>query len=59
VNRDEARLGDPANAHLWLEYPHSRTSRWLLRTHRILPKRISRLERLAGPGAVGSTAVGD
>lgn len=52
-NRDDARLADPANAHLWLEYPHSRTSRWLLRTHRMLPKRIKRLERLAGPGAVG------
>jgi heat shock protein HtpX len=59
ANGDEARLADPANAHLWLEYPHSRTSRWLLRTHRILPKRIRRLEGLAGPGAVGSTAVGD
>jgi Zn-dependent protease with chaperone function len=51
-DRDDARLADPANAHLWLEYPHSRTSRWLLRTHRMLPKRIKRLERLAGPGAV-------
>lgn len=51
--RDEVRLADPANAHLWLEYPHSRVSRWLLRTHRILPKRIRRLERLTGPGAVG------
>jgi Zn-dependent protease with chaperone function len=50
-NRDEARLADPANAHLWLEYPHSRMSRWFLRTHRILPKRIRRLERLAGPAA--------
>lgn len=58
-NRDEARLADPANAHLWLEYPHSRTSRWLLRTHRILPKRIRRLERLGGAGAVDGHAVGD
>jgi len=52
-NPDDARLADPANAHLWLEYPHSRTSRWLLRTHRMLPRRIKHLERLAGPGAVG------
>jgi heat shock protein HtpX len=44
----EVRRGDPANAHLWLEYPHSRASRWFLRTHRILPRRIRRLERLAG-----------
>jgi heat shock protein HtpX len=44
----EVRRGDPANAHLWLEYPHTRASRWLLRTHRILPKRVRRLERLAG-----------
>jgi heat shock protein HtpX len=48
----EARLADPANAHLWLEYPHSRASRWILRTHRILPKRIRRLEQLAGAGNV-------
>jgi Zn-dependent protease with chaperone function len=48
---DEVRRGDPANAHLWLEYPHSRGSRWLLRTHRILPRRIMRLERLAGAGS--------
>jgi Zn-dependent protease with chaperone function len=44
----EVRRGDPANAHLWLEYPHSRASRWFLRTHRILPRRIRRLERAAG-----------
>ncbi len=44
----EVRRGDPANAHLWLEYPHTRASRWLLRTHRILPRRVRRLERLAG-----------
>jgi Zn-dependent protease with chaperone function len=58
-NRQEARLADPANAHLWLEYPHSWTSRWLLRTHRMLPKRIRRLEQLAGPGTVPDGAVGD
>ena len=51
----EVRRADPANAHLWLEYPHSRASRWFLRTHRILPRRIRRLERLAG---VPSTGVG-
>jgi heat shock protein HtpX len=58
-NRDQARLADPANAHLWLEYPHSRSSRWLLRTHRILPKRIRRLEGLAGAGAVVADPVGE
>jgi heat shock protein HtpX len=46
----EVRRGDPANAHLWLEYPHTRASRWLLGTHRILPKRLRRLERIAGLG---------
>jgi heat shock protein HtpX len=44
----EVRRGDPANAHLWLEYPHTRASRWLLGTHRILPRRLKRLERMAG-----------
>jgi Zn-dependent protease with chaperone function len=44
--RDVAR-GDPGNAHLWLEYPHTRPSRWFLRTHRILPRRVDRIERLA------------
>ena len=44
----EVRRGDPANAHLWLEYPHTRASRWFLRTHRILPQRVQRLERAAG-----------
>lgn len=48
---DQVRRGDRANAHLWLEYPHSRASRWILRTHRILPRRIIRLERLAGAGS--------
>ena len=47
----EVRRGDAANAHLWLEYPHSRASRWFLRSHRILPRRIRRLEGLAGPGS--------
>ncbi len=47
----EVRRGDAANAHLWLEYPHSRASRWFLRSHQILPRRIRRLEGLAGPGA--------
>jgi len=46
----EVRRGDPANAHLWLEYPHTRTSRLLLRTHRVLPRRMRRLERAAGLG---------
>ncbi len=51
----QVRRGDPANAHLWLEYPHSRASRWLLGTHRILPRRIRRLERVAGAGSPPST----
>jgi Zn-dependent protease with chaperone function len=46
----EVRRADPGNAHLWLEYPHTRASRWLLRTHRILPRRVERLERLARLG---------
>jgi heat shock protein HtpX len=50
----DVRRADPANAHLWLEYPHSRSSRVLLRTHRILPRRIRRLERLAGAGLTPS-----
>jgi heat shock protein HtpX len=55
----EVRRGDSANAHLWLEYPHSRASRWFLRSHRILPRRIRRLERLAGAtGSAGSTGGG-
>ena len=44
----EVRRGDPANAHLWLEYPHTRVSRWFMRTHRIIPRRLERLERMAG-----------
>jgi Zn-dependent protease with chaperone function len=46
----EVRRADPGNAHLWLEYPHTRASRWFLRTHRILPRRVARLERLARLG---------
>lgn len=46
----EVRRGDPANAHLWLEYPHTRASKLFLRTHRILPRRVRRLERAAGLG---------
>jgi Zn-dependent protease with chaperone function len=46
----EVRRGDPGNAHLWLEYPHTRASRWFLRTHRILPRRVKRLERVARLG---------
>jgi heat shock protein HtpX len=48
------RRGDPGNAHLWLEYPHTRASRWFLGSHRILTRRIRELEAVAGPaGAVG------
>lgn len=46
----DVRRGDPANAHLWLEYPHTRASRWLLRTHRMLPRRVRHLERASGLG---------
>jgi Zn-dependent protease with chaperone function len=46
----QVRRGDPANAHLWLEYPHTRASRWLLGTHRILPRRVGRLEQAGFPG---------
>ncbi len=46
----EVRRGDPANAHLWLEYPHTRASKLFLRTHRILPRRVRRLERASGLG---------
>ena len=46
----EVRRGDPGNAHLWLEYPHTRASRWFLRTHRILPRRVRRLGRVARLG---------
>jgi heat shock protein HtpX len=42
------RRGDPGNAHLWLEYPHTVVSRIFLGTHRILPRRIARLEQLLG-----------
>ncbi|HEY8216053.1 MAG TPA: M48 family metalloprotease [Acidimicrobiia bacterium] len=48
----EIRRGDPANAHLWLEYPHTRASRWFLGTHRMLPRRIRRLESMAGAAHV-------
>jgi heat shock protein HtpX len=49
-NPAEVRRGDAGNAHLWLEYPHTRVSRWLLGTHRILPRRVKRLERVARLG---------
>jgi Zn-dependent protease with chaperone function len=44
------RGGDPGNAHLWLEYPHTVVSRLFLRTHRILPRRIARLEQMIDGG---------
>lgn len=44
------RAGDPGNAHLWLEYPHTVVSRLFLRTHRILPRRIARLEQMLDRG---------
>jgi heat shock protein HtpX len=38
------RRSDPGAAHLWLEYPHSRWSRRILRTDRIMPLRIATLQ---------------
>jgi heat shock protein HtpX len=46
----DVRRGDPRNAHLWLEYPHTRASKLLLRTHRILPRRVRHLERATHTG---------
>jgi heat shock protein HtpX len=40
------RFAGTPNAHLWLDYPHTRASRWLLGTRRLLGARIRRLERL-------------
>jgi heat shock protein HtpX len=40
------RFAGTPNAHLWLDYPHTRASRWLLGTRRLLAARIRRLERL-------------
>ena len=48
--RDEVRRGDPANAHLWLGVPaHPRLAAGCSGTHRILPRRVRRLERRLGP----------
>ena len=47
---EQVRRGNPANAHLWLEYPHTRASRLFLRSHRILRTRIRRLERYGTMG---------
>jgi heat shock protein HtpX len=40
------RFAGTPNAHLWLDYPHTRASRWLLGSRRLLGARIRRLERL-------------
>lgn len=40
------RFAGTPNAHLWLDYPHTRASRWLLGTRRLLRARVRRLERL-------------
>jgi hypothetical protein len=40
------RFAGTPNAHLWLDYPHTRASRWLLGTRRLLTARIRRLERM-------------
>jgi heat shock protein HtpX len=40
------RFAGAPNAHLWLDYPHTRASRWLLGTRRLLGARIRRLERM-------------
>jgi Zn-dependent protease with chaperone function len=45
---NEVRRGNPSNAHLWLEYPHTRASKLFLRSHRILPRRVRRMEQAAG-----------
>jgi Zn-dependent protease with chaperone function len=42
------RFAGAPNAHLWLDYPHTRASRWLLGTRRLLGARIRRLERMTG-----------
>jgi Zn-dependent protease with chaperone function len=47
---NDVRRGDPRNAHLWLEYPHTRASKLLLGTHRILPRRVRHLERATHTG---------
>jgi Zn-dependent protease with chaperone function len=39
------RFAGTPNAHLWLDYPHTRVSRWLLGTGRLLGARIRRIER--------------
>jgi Zn-dependent protease with chaperone function len=49
------RFAGAPNAHLWLDYPHTRASRWLLGTRRLLGARIRRLERLAATGAATPT----
>jgi Zn-dependent protease with chaperone function len=40
------RFAGTPNAHLWLDYPHTRASRWLLGTRRLLNTRVRRLEKL-------------
>lgn len=46
----QVRVGGSGAAHLWLVYPHTRASRWLLGSHRLLADRIARLERALPPG---------
>jgi heat shock protein HtpX len=44
------RFAGTPNAHLWLDYPHTRASRWLLGTRRLLNARIRRLEKMLPAG---------
>jgi heat shock protein HtpX len=40
------RFAGAPNAHLWLQYPHTRASRFLLGSRRLLNARVRRLERM-------------
>ncbi len=43
------RVAGLTTDHLWLAYPHTRTSRWVLGSRRILGERVARLEQALGP----------
>ncbi|MBK9180231.1 MAG: M48 family metalloprotease [Acidimicrobiales bacterium] len=43
------RVAGLTTDHLWLAYPHTRSSRWVLGSRRILGERVARLERALGP----------
>jgi Zn-dependent protease with chaperone function len=44
------RNAELSTAHLWLEYPHTRLSRFFMRSTAVLPARIARLSRAGRPG---------